>query len=176
MVDLLYKLNKTKQDIEDLLSLHRRLVYRVLSDMRLLQNQDAESAAWQGLWDAISTFDIFSENIFSTYAYRVMKNAILDELRRQQKHACLVSTECIIDTGFHMDFEEAANIAALHRLFDKYVTTKQGLNKNILLVWYSSNFEGSTVNIATICDCSTSYVSRVQNGFRAFISRELREG
>lgn len=176
MSDRLYKLNKTKQDIEYLLNSNKKLIYRVLSDMNLLTNQGAESAGWQGLWDAINTFDVFSSTAFATYAYTVIRNEILNELRVQNRQIPCISVDCLEDLYSVVDFEEAANLQHIYKIFDAYIKDKTGLNKNILLVWYSSNFESTVGNIANICGCSSSYVSRVQGGFRAYISSKLQEG
>ena len=52
---------KTKEDIEQLLYENKNLVYYMLTKTGQLLNQDAESAAWEGLWDAVNLFDIYAK-------------------------------------------------------------------------------------------------------------------
>lgn len=173
----LYKLKKTRDDVDFLLSHHRRLVYRVLTDMNLLDNQEAESNAWQGLWDAIETFDVFATNAFSSYAYVVISNKIKNGLRKAkavktiQTIATEYSEHCAQHACVHCSTDD--EIHRIYRIFDEYVASKTGVNKNVLLAWYGTSFEGTTVSIADICGCSASYVSRVQTSFRAYVSSML---
>ena len=87
MSELIYKLNKTAADVDELLLQHKNLVYYRLAQMNQLANQDAESAAWEALWDSIMTFDVFGSTAFSTYACRCITNAINTVLRKQQPRA-----------------------------------------------------------------------------------------
>lgn len=178
MPNRLYELNKTSEDVNFLLNYHRRLVYKVLSNMELLNDQDAESAAWQGLWDAIETFDIFSENAFSTYAYTVISNAIKNELRKSNaiKAIKTVATDFKEHCAHHASapaYVGDEQVSFIYCIFDEYVAMKSGIVKNVLLAWYGTSFEGTTVSIASICGCSASYVSRVQTSFRAYVACRL---
>ena len=47
MSELIYKLNKTAADVDELLLQHKNLVYYRLAQMNQLTNQYAESAAWE---------------------------------------------------------------------------------------------------------------------------------
>lgn len=145
--------------------------------MNLLGNQDAESNAWQGLWDAVETFDVFAKNAFSSYAYVVIANEVKNGLRKTKA----VNAVHTIPTSFedHCTQYTAAvcsadgDIQRIYDTFDSYVATKSGVIKNVLLAWYGTSFEGTTVSIASICGCSASYVSRVQTSFRAYVSSKL---
>lgn len=177
--DLLYKIDKTKEDIESLLAEHKRLVYSMLSKMNQLSNQDAESAAWEALWDAIATFDVFSESKFSSYACKVIQNAINGELRnyyrkKQLVHVLTEEPTCYISIGV-AELDSLYTCDAIYKLFDEYIVDKQGMVKNILLAWYSSDFESNPSNIAKICQCAPTNVSRVQATFRAYVTRRLKE-
>lgn len=178
MEDLLYKLNKTPQDVDALLAIHKKLAYHMLHYTGQMGNQDAESAAWQGLWDAINTFDIFSTTQFSTYACKVIKHAIWDTIRKEQAKKVFKYTSvdftawpCDIDT---VNYDENGDIKRIYDLFAAYVKTKQGKVKDVLLAWYAADFESSATNIAAIANTSPSYVSRVQNAFRAYIDTQLK--
>lgn len=173
----LYKFKKSRDDVDFLLEYHQRLIYRVLTDMNLLGNQDAESDAWQGLWDAIETFDVFATNAFSSYAYVVIANEIKNGLRKTRavKEIQTVATEfsehCVQHASAACSSDN--DIKHIYDIFDTYVATKTGVIKNVLLAWYGTSFEGTTVSIAEICGCSASYVSRVQTSFRAYVSSKL---
>lgn len=176
MNDLLYKVNKTKSDIDKLLAENKRLVYHVLKVCNVLDNQDAESAAWEALWDAINLFDIYSNNSFSTYAYTVIRNAVYDVLRRQRRVKEQEGpTENIDDYADKIVATDTEDISdgVIKKLFDDYIIGKQGKIRDVLLFWYSCDFEVPATQIALACGCSKSYVSRVQDAFRAFISGKL---
>lgn len=178
MEALLYAKNKTKKDVDRLLLQHKNLVYYMLTSLGQLSNPDAESAAWEALWDAICMFDIYGTSAFSTYACTIIKNAIYLVLRKQKKEKEKLHTyienfpSCeAVQTDIYYASELELNIA---RWFTQYIEHKSGATRNVLIVWYSSGFDSSVTNIATICGCSASYVSRVQSHFRAFISDKLK--
>ena len=179
MPELIYKLNKTPDDVNTLLAQHKNLVYYMLTNMHQLHNQDAESAAWEALWDAVETFDVFAKSTFSTYACTLIRNTINNILRKQQlekTHQSAVIELCEQNSlVYTMEQDDAELVAFVDRQFKNYIEHKQGTAKNILLVWYSLRFSVNVSNIATMCGCSPSYVTRVQNGFRAYISGKLRE-
>lgn len=175
MNDALYKLEKSDSDIDELLRIHKNLVYHMLSVTGQLQNQDAESAAWEALWDSLNTFDVFSKNAFSSYACRCMYNAIQQVIREQGK----VPIEIMLEDEFVQYDETIAEEASVNRVetyFKQYVSTKRGTIRDVLLTWYSSSFEMSQKALSARCRCSISYVSRVQQGFRAYLSGKLKEG
>lgn len=179
MSDLLYKLNKTPEDIETLLQEHKKLVYYMLTTSGQLYNQDAESVAWEALWDALNLFDVFSTTAFSTFACTLIKNAINDVLRKQiveSRHVCSFtymaeSTEIV----YICEPEDNTVAKAIEEQFRIYVDSKTGIVRNVLLAWYSSGFVGSVTNIAAMCKTSPSYVSRVQSAFRAYLSGKLKK-
>jgi DNA-directed RNA polymerase specialized sigma24 family protein len=178
MNDLLYKRDKTKEDIEQLLYENKNLVYYMLTKTGQLLNQDAESAAWEGLWDAVNLFDIYSKTAFSTFACVIMRNAINDVLRKQKhygQHTCCF-TETIENTcACFMPEEESMEFCnRIEDLFNEYLKARAGISRDILLAWRSSEYTSSATNLAIICKTSPSYVSRVQLAFRAFISGKLK--
>lgn len=177
MVDLLYKRDKSSEDIENLLQIHKNLVYHMLTIAGQLNNPDAESAAWEGLWDSIVLFDIYSKTAFSTFACTVIKNAINTVLRKQSQESryyCPITEALLIDC--HEEEPECTEtITYIDTQFKLFIDTRSGLVKSILLVWHSSGFIATPSNIATICKTSPSYVCRVQSIFRAFISGKLKE-
>lgn len=177
MSDLLYKLDKSKEDIDELLIEHKGLVYFILSKLRQLDNPDAESAAWEALWDAINTFSVYSDTSFSTYACTVIRNAVFDVLRKQKTAAN--DEEELIERCKQVCFSVQDTDTELFTIVDKcfkdYIETKKGVSRDILLFWYGSLFSSSVSNIAVACNCAASYVCRVQDSFRAYLSGKLKQ-
>lgn len=178
MSELIYKLNKTENDIDVLLLQHKNLVYFMLTSHGQLYNQDCESAAWEALWDAICTFDVFSRTQFSTYACTLIRNAINNELRKQalyQKRECAMfeySEQNNLCTT--VDTEDADTVNTIEELFSEYLKSTSGIVRNVLLVWNASGYEATCRDIAEMCATSPSYVSRIQSGFRAYLQRKIK--
>lgn len=179
MAELLYKLNKTDEDINTLLERHKNLIYYMLTRMNQLGNQDAESMAWEALWDAIGTFDVFSNVAFSTYACTLIRNAINNVLRKQQLDSAnlrALNYQLELEARtYSMDTESSELVDYIEHCFQQFILTKIGVSKNVLLAWHSSGFLSTVTNLATMCSCSPSYVSRVQQDFRAYLSGRLKE-
>lgn len=178
MNDILYKVEKTSDDIDQLLQKHRRLVYYMLTNYKQLNNQEAESAAWEALWDAINMFDVYSTTAFSTFACTYIGNAIKGVLRKQHsenKHVYTFSyfedsleVICIVEPA------DAHSTAFIEEAFRTFVATKSGKIRDILLAWHSSEFTDTVTNIAVRTGTTASYVSRVQCTFRAYLSGKLK--
>lgn len=178
MSELIYKLNKTEKDIDALLLQHKNLVYFMLSSSGQLYNPDCESAAWEALWDAICTFDVFSKTQFSTYACTLIRNAVNNELRKQaiyQKRECAMfeygeqSNLCAT-----VDTEDVDIVNRIEEAFSEYLKSTSGIVRNVLLVWNASGYEATCRDIASMCATSPSYVSRIQSGFRAYLQRKIK--
>lgn len=178
MAELLYKPDKSADEINELIRQHKNLIYYMLSQAGQLSNQDCESAAFEALWDAVCTFDIYSRTAFSTYACTLIRNAINNELRKaalQQQHVTTM-TELRDENDLYLpvDVSDAEVTNRIEQLFERYLQDKDGTTRNILLTWQVSGFEASGKTIAKICRCSGSYVSRVQNDFRAYLRYRIR--
>lgn len=179
MSDLLYKPDKSRQDIETLLAEHKNLVYYRLSQMGQLHNQNAESAAWEALWDAIGTFSVYEKTAFSTYACTCITNAINGVLRKQKREADNYGyTELTDNIPIQGEVEEDSNYKELVKIvqetFDEHLSSSRGLSRDILLFWRSVNFDENRTTIAKACGTSVSYVSRVITGFKARLSGRLK--
>lgn len=180
MSELLYKAEKTDDDVNELIKQHKNLVYYMLGRMGQLHHQDCESAAYEALWDAVCTFDIYSKGAFSTYACTLIRNAINNELRKTalQHGRDAAMMELADANGLFLaptvDVQDNRVTTRVEKLFDLYIKSKQGTCRNVLLTWQASGFEASGKVIAKICACSGSYVSRVQNDFRAFLQSKMK--
>lgn len=181
MTDLIYKQDKTRDDVDILLARYKNIVYYMLNNMRLQGDQDAESAAYEALWDAIEQFDIYCTVPFENYACRVIQNAINDVLRKRiaQKRNLYVAVELTdnINIFYTDDVCTAETIVQIDKHFEYYINNciTGSLAKNILKVWRSSTFEMSASEIAKACNTTASYVGRVQCAFRAYLAQVLKE-
>lgn len=181
MPDLIYKLEKSRDDIERLLEEHRNLVYYCLSQCALLDNADCESAAWEALWDAICTFSVYEQTLFSTYACTCIMRAINGASRKQdaynKRHIELpkdapepVTSMAFIDES--IDSLKVLDI--IQDVFEEHLASTRGVSKDVLLFWRSKNFDESKTEIAKACGTSVSYVSRVMTAFKARLSGRLK--
>lgn len=170
---LLYKPDKTPEDINELIGAHKNLIYYVLSSSGKLNNQDCESAAWGALWDAVCTFDIYGHNAFSTYACTLIRNAVNGVLRKEVTRRKYEAVYDELRSTYTTDLYEEPN--RVDTLFALFIATCSGLRKNVMLVWQASEYTAKGTTIADICGCAPSYVSRVQQDFRAFVSSKIKE-
>lgn len=180
MPDKLYKPEKTRRDIEELLEEHKNLIYYRLSQMGQLHNPDAESAAWEALWDAIGTFSIYESTAFSTYACTCITNAINGVLRKQLREQeqygfCELDENIQAATRSLSEHIESQQLRAIvQEVFDEHLAASRGLSRDILLFWRSVDFDENKTTIAKACGTSVSYVSRVLQGFKARLSGRLK--
>lgn len=178
MPELIYKRDKTRQDVEELLKQHKNLIYYRLTQMGQLNNQDAESAAWEALWDAIETFSVYETTAFSTYACRCINNAINTVLRAQQIEKGHIECVELDETNILFtqdDYKCADTMQIIDDTFRWYMETCTDLSRDILQLWRVGGFADSATEIAKLCHTSPSYVARVQCAFRAHLSRRLRD-
>lgn len=179
---LIYKLNKSDADVNQIMIDNKNLIYFVLTRLGCLNNQEYESAAYEGLWNAIQTFDVFGKLAFSTYAYTCMRNRIND-MRRKDKiksehEACVDFTLIEFDMPICdccLDIESVEAVDKIRAYTEEYINNmRDGNPKNVIKVWYASNFTMSEKNIAEICKTHPTNVSRVKATFRAYLQGKLR--
>lgn len=177
MTDLIYKRDKTRQDVDELLMQHKNLVYYRLTQMGQLANQDAESAAWEALWDAIETFDVFGKTAFSTYACACITNAINDVLRKQMTEKSHIEFVELDEANIIFTQDEYRNpevMRVLDEVFAWHMENSTDIAKSVLQLWRAGGFTDSATMIAKACGTSASYVSRVQCSFRARLGGKLK--
>ena len=176
MENLIYKADKTAEDIEALLLDNQRLVYYMLQKCGQLHNQDCESAAWEALWDAVCTFDVYGKTQFSTYACMVIRNAIYCVMRKQhlENQHITVLLDAPVEQPEFSNIEVRERLHVIQTLFSEYIANAPTLTRNILLAWDASGYEAQGKELAKLCGSSASYVSRVQRNYRAFLQSRLR--
>ena len=125
MSDLIYKLDKTSEDIDALLQEHKNLVYYILTKTGQLRNQDAESAAWEAM-GCVNLFDVYAKTAFSTFACTLIKNAVNNVLRKQildRSHLCAFSY-LAESTEIVYIAEPDDSAALIEKYFKEYVDAK----------------------------------------------------
>ena len=180
---LLYKPNKTREDVDALLLEHKNLIYFMLGRCGAYGDQDCESAAFEGLWNAIETFNIFDNTAFSTYACTCIRNAI-NNVRRKQK-ACheheilfdFTDPSALPSIVSSVDVEDMSTVERIHAATKEYIDKqpKQSNSAKVIQTWYSYQFSIATKDIAKLCNTSSANVSRIQDTFRAYLRRKLGE-
>lgn len=182
-MDLLYKRDKTEDDVDKLVRIHKNLVYYCLSELNQINNQDAESAAFEALWDAINLFDVYATTAFSTYACKVIKNRILSVIKKQKKHReneiLAESSTSFFNDSYELGAEEEytkqdKRYNKLCRQIDGYINNQTDKGKAILLYWRSKCYNATTIDIAAHCGVSSSYVSRVQVSFKVAVQAMIK--
>lgn len=180
---LLYKPNKTREDVDLLILEHKNLIYYMLGRCGVYNNPDCESAAFEGLWTAIETFDIFGESAFSTYACTCIKNAI-NGVRRKEKtrneHEVLLDFTDPLVLPMATSAVNVEDITAVERIYEitrEYLARlpKTGNAIKVIQTWYAYQFSITTKDIAALCKTSSANVSRIQDTFRAYLRRKLGE-
>ena len=179
--DLIYKPIKSKADVNELLSMHKNLVYFMLTKMGKLNDQDCEEAGWDALWDAIERFDVYGDTAFSTFACRCIQNRINDVLRKRQikfKHETdFTEAETLPSNGMTIpaQIESVETLMRVQKILEQYITIKSGVTRKVLLAWQASKFSASAATIATVCNTTSSTVGKVLVSFRAYLATELRD-
>lgn len=178
-MDLLYKRDKTDEDVAKLLRMHKNLVYYCLAQTQQIYNHDAESAAFEALWDAINLFDVYATTAFSTFACKVIINRIYTVLRDAKTHnkrEILVENSAKFIDCYEQDSEiQDKRYIRLCNQIEQYISEQTDKIRAILIYWRARNYKATTVDIAQHCGVSASYVSRVQVSFRVAIQAMLKE-
>ena len=185
-VDIIFsKPERSDEDIEKMLELHKNLIYTFLTSKNLLGNANAESAGWQGLLSAIKKYDPGMDCCFSSFAYPCIKNAVYVSLRTPKKIEAETSYEGYVElnpditSGYSIEEsiiqkEACSNIyAVVHKLLNSLPT--DSMKYKILSTWMSSDFTYDWVQIGTICGCTRQNISRVMQWIRVYIHNELKK-
>ena len=172
-MDLLYKQDKTASDVDELLHQHKKLVYHILKCTGMLNNSDAESLAWEALWDAINLFDIYSTTKFSTYACTIIHNRVVNGIKAAKHHETVELDDNMVI--LENEFENSELNKLIYATFDKYISNVSGVSRDVLLAWYGSGFTYSLAVVAELTKTSPSYAGRVLCSFRAYLATTLQK-
>ena len=169
------------------------LVYAQLWKFNLADDPDAESIAFEALYNAIVTYDISSGTKLSTYATVIIYNALGSYIRtcnskRKVQTISYNKVTHVDDSGNEHELAEMIQASGsveddyIHKsvckaamsLFDEYlckVTNEKHIQ--ILTIWKESEFTATTVTIASRVGTSQSYVSQVINNFKSKLKKKL---
>lgn len=180
MDDLIYKLNKTRDDVNDIITKNKNLVYYMLGLMRCIGDDDCESAAFEGLWDAVETFDVYSKVAFASYACVLIRNRVNGVFRRRNalSRSKYVSVELNedIDLFYTDEVPTVDTLIQIDKHIEKYLSKRKGNThvRAIIMMWRNADFDITATEIGKALNVSTSYVCRVQCAFRAYLGEVLK--
>jgi RNA polymerase sigma factor (sigma-70 family) len=179
-------------DVNLIIEKNLGLVYSQLKRFGLIQDQDAESIAYEALYKAVIGFDDSKTNSFSTYATVCIYNALGCYMRQVNKVRKLdvISYNDKISDGEGGTTELLNFIPAEDNIED--VLVKQELNrclyttikelykglsnekhKKIVLNWIVSGYSKTTVQLAQDVHVSQSYASQVIQRFKSNIRKRM---
>ena len=180
---------KKEKDVERIVRENLGLVYMQLHRFNLINDQDAESLAYEALWNAAKNFDPKKGNKFSTLAVCYIYNSLCNHTRKlkAQQRLTIVSynnTMSDTDTEFEFILASDENVeyeierSELHEhlmeAFNKIITrTKNPTRRTILAVWKRQLFSCSATYIARELGITPSYVSQVLKNTKHVLRKEL---
>ncbi len=179
-------------DINDTIAENLGLVYGQLKRFELLGDQDAESAAYEALYNAIVSYNDASSTKFSTYAICVIANAIRMVLRarRNKKQINTVSYHEPIGDENEETFADVLSYGdtiddvllrnemrediynAIMRVYNNLTTENA---KRIFIMWYRSDFTATQRDIAEALNVSQPTVCRNLSIFKYKLKQELED-
>jgi len=190
---VVYLLNqeKTADVLNELVQLNYGLLHAQLKKFYLVNDPDAISYGYEALYKAILTFTP-GKSAFSTYATVCIYNRLGSHIRS-------LNTQIITNTGSYEEvaYEELrlidtlespdtvdesilseAGVEYFHKVF-KYCLkelVRSDLHKQIISLWYDSNFTMTHAKIAEELGCAQSYVSQTIKWFKASMKQIWEAG
>ena len=179
-------------DINDKIAENLGLVYQQLIRFKLSTDQDAESYAYEALYNAIRTYDESTGAAFSTYATCVIANTLRMHLRKMNKKRQLevVSYDAPVTNGEDSativdtlrQAEDTESIVLFNELSDvvadsfrKVYNTLNDTHKRVISMWYASDYKMTQVEIANALRLSQPTVSKALSHFKYKLKLELEE-
>lgn len=181
-------------DMNVLIAKHKGLVYKQLHKFSLVHDPEAESIAYEALYNALQNYDSEKGNAISTVATVYIYNALGSYVRtlNKQRQIQTISYHNIVHTdndeehefvdiipvGIDIEQEyikkEVGRIAlaTFDEQYDKLTNDK---HKTILSLWRDSEFSMTTTEIASQVKVSQSYVSQVINNFKFTLRKKLED-
>lgn len=180
------------QDINEEIRSNLGLVHGQLRKMHLVNDQDAESAAYEALYKAILTFDSSKGYKLTTYATCCIYNALGSHIRMLNKKRKLevLSYNNILRSEDGEDHEYLDSLADTVLVEQEYLRgelrekiiqaftveyEKLGSDKKrrIVLMWHSTQYSATNKEIAESVGVSQPYVNQVLGAFRAKLKTSL---
>ncbi|MNU34839.1 RNA polymerase sigma-35 factor precursor [compost metagenome] len=182
---------KTADVLNELVQLNYGLLYKQLKKFYLINDPDAISLGYEALYKAILTFTP-GKSAFSTYATVCIYNQLGCHVRS-------LNTKIATNTGSYEEvaFEDLrlidtleapgsvdenilseAGIEYFHKVFEYCLKelVRSELHKQIISLWYESNFTMTHARIAEELGCAQSYVSQTIKWFKASMKQIWEAG
>lgn len=181
-------------DVNRLIEANKGLVFRQLHKFNLINDPEAESIAYEALYNAIMNYDASKGNKLSTVATVYIYNALGSYVRslnvKRQLQTVSYNNIAYSDDSDEYEFvdllpcsetiEEAYikkevgryAIEAFDKLYDKLANEK---HKAILKAWKDSEFTAQTREIGKQVGVSQSYASQIINNFKYNLRKELED-
>ncbi len=186
--DYLLKQPKTKEIVEELIELNEGLVGAQLTAFNLHGDPDAISYGFEGLFNAVNTYDHSKKIVFSTYATVCIRNNIQNLLRKRKSEQRTptvsfnesvpgtegITYEDLLYVLDKTDLYDNSNLIVdiVRKTLSSYKNTK---THDILRIWIESGFKATEAYIATTTGVSQPYVNKVINQFRDKLRIKLKE-
>lgn len=158
----------------------------------MTDDQDAESFAYEALYNAILTFDETKGNAFSTYAVCVISNALRGHLRRLHKKRQLEvvsyyemlgadeESGYLLDTLKQTDDTETivmSNVLSqeVRKAYNEVLDGLSGKHKRIVVMHYDEEPRKTQQEISKTLGISQATVSKTLAGFKYKLKIRLEE-
>lgn len=183
--DKIYAPQKTADDVNAIIIANKNLVYYVLHKTGHAYDATYESAAYEGLWSAVETFNVYGETAFVTYAYTCILNAVYNEGRKQkrikQNEQQLDEDFTYLSPGDYYRSDAAIQLEAvqaaekLRGYIQRYIQQmkKSTIAYSAVQLWYASGCELSTTELAERLSVATPTISKALATCRAYISTQI---
>lgn len=177
-----------------LIEKHSGLVYSQLHKFNLIRDHDAESIAYEALYNALKNYDESKGTAISTVATVYIYNALGSYVRslNKQRQLTIVSYNNFLlaeDPDNHeyletladdYDMEKEVVDKDVHRITmqafnEAYSNLTNDKHKAILSIWRDSEFTAQTTDIAKQVGVSQSYVSQTINNFKYTLKKRLED-
>lgn len=182
------------QDVNKLIASNTGLIYTQLNKFNLAEDPEAESIAYEALYNAILNFDsskgtklstvatVYIYNALGTYVRSLNTRKIIPVVsynniaytddREEHDFLDLIPSDKSVEE--HIVHKEVCRLAM--EAFDKkYAKLTNEKHKEILAAWKASDFEATTKDIGKQVSVSQSYVSQVINNFKYNLKKELED-
>lgn len=179
-------------DINDQIANNTGLVYKQLTVFNLLQDQDAESYAYEALYNAVRTYDATTGTAFSTYAVCCINNALRKHLRTMNKKRQLdiVSYDapmsqaedslCLADIlEHHCSIEQSLlskeKCGCILQAFEYEYNILSPKHQSVIRAFYQCGGKATQRDIAIAVGLTQATVSKIVSAFRYRVKLRMEE-
>ena len=179
-------------DINESIARNKGLIYKQLHSFQLTYDQDAESMAYEALYNAVLTYNKETGTAFSTYATCVINNALRHHLRSLNKKRQLdvisyytplspddEDSACLVDVLVHPDDAESTIIdkesrAMIRRAFNDEYSIMSEKHKKVVELFFIAGIIRQQ-DIANSVGVTQATVSKIISAFRHRLKVRLEE-